>query len=226
MALSVNWGTKVITVPKADLSLVDIGPPEIRELDLNDFRLWLKDIEDSEEGIVQPDTHTHNTEVVLGNLTLARVIEMINGYTITFEDGNYQVDLVGANSNVSDVTNLNSVGLRSYNSAGLILVGGENETLSKLDNMIVENSAGNYFTPAALQTIPIEDIVDAINNEVVEGALSHADALRLIIAVLMGKSSGGGTDTIRLRDIGDSKDRVVATVDDNGNRTGVVLDGS
>lgn len=226
MALSIDWATKIISVPKADLTLIDAGPPEIRELDLNDFRLWLKDIEDSEEGIIHLDTHRHNTEVTIGSLTLARTIEMINGYTVTFENGNYQVDLVGANSNVSDVTNLNNVGLRSYNSAGLILVGGENETLNKLDNMIVESSDGNYFTPEALQAIPIEDIVNAINSEVIEGALTHADALRLIISVLMGKSSGGGTNTIRLRDIGDSKDRVVATVDSNGNRTGVVLDGS
>jgi hypothetical protein len=124
MAISINWGTRIISVPKADMSLVDVGPPEIRELDLNDFHLTLKDLEDNEAGMPYPDTHVHNTEVVLGSITLARVIEIINGYTVTFEDGNYQVDLVGANSNVSDVTNLNSVGLRSYNSAGLITFGG------------------------------------------------------------------------------------------------------
>jgi hypothetical protein len=118
MALSINWATKVISVPKADLTLIQPSP-EIRELDVNDFRLWLKDIEDSEEGAVHPDTHRHNTEVTLGGLTLARTVEMINGYTITFEDGQYAVQAVGANHNIADVMNVNQVSLRTFNSAGL-----------------------------------------------------------------------------------------------------------
>ena len=44
MAISVNWGTRVINVPKADLALVQAGPPEVRELDLDWLRLALKDI--------------------------------------------------------------------------------------------------------------------------------------------------------------------------------------
>jgi len=39
---------------------------------------------------------------------------------VTFEDGSYAVNLVGANSNISDITNLNSVSVRAANSAGLI----------------------------------------------------------------------------------------------------------
>jgi hypothetical protein len=57
--------------------------------------------------------------VSLGGLTYARVIEIINGYTITFEDGQYAVNLVGANSNVGDCVNVNQVSVRSANSAGL-----------------------------------------------------------------------------------------------------------
>lgn len=124
MAISVDWATKVITVPKADTALIDAGPPEIRELDLDVFRLALKALEASEAGMMFLDTHQHNTTVTVGGVILARVVEIINGYTVTFEDGNYQVNLVGANSNVSDVANLNSVGLRTANTAGLILVEG------------------------------------------------------------------------------------------------------
>jgi hypothetical protein len=93
--------------------------PEIRGLNLNDFRMSLKDLEDSEEGMPFPDTHRHNTEVSVGGITLARVIEIINGYTITFEDGQYAVNLSGANCNVADVVNVNQVSVRSANSAGL-----------------------------------------------------------------------------------------------------------
>jgi hypothetical protein len=119
MAISINWGTKVIYVPKSDLT--SLGG-NIYELDLDWFRLELKSLEDGEEGIVFPDTHTHNSPVTLGGATYAQVIEFINGYTITFEDGQYAVKAVGANSNVADVTNVNQVSLRTSNSAGLIVV--------------------------------------------------------------------------------------------------------
>jgi len=117
--ITIDWSDRIINIPKADLTLVQSTPTEIRELPLNWFRMQLKDIEDSEAGIVNPRTHNHNTEVSLGGLTYARIIEIINGYTITFEDGQYAVNLTGANSNVGDVTNVNQVSVRSQNSAGM-----------------------------------------------------------------------------------------------------------
>jgi hypothetical protein len=95
--------------------------PEIRELDLNAFRLALKDQEDSEAGMTFPDMHRHNTEVELAGVTYARVVEIINDYTVTFEDGQYAVSAVGANSNLADVMNVNQVSLRTANAAGLIV---------------------------------------------------------------------------------------------------------
>lgn len=120
MATTINWVTKVINVLRNDMPLEQTVPSEIRRLDLDLFRLELKDLEDGEEGIVYLDTHAHNTAVTVGGVTLARVIEIINGYTVTFEDGQYAVNLVGANSNVADVTNVNQVSVRSQNSAGLV----------------------------------------------------------------------------------------------------------
>jgi len=120
MAISITWPTGEIYVPKADMTLVQSTPFEIRELDINTFRLALKDLEDDEEGQVWIRTHNHNTAVTVRGVTLARVVEIINGYTVTFEDGSYAVNLVGANSNISDITNLNSVSVRAANSAGLI----------------------------------------------------------------------------------------------------------
>lgn len=124
MAISIDWPTRVISVPRADMPVTQVSP-EIRELDLDAFRLELKSIEASEEGMSFLDTHRHNTTVTLGALTFARVIEIINGYSVTFEDGTYTVDLVGANSNVGDVTNPNQVSVKSNNSAGLIVTGDE-----------------------------------------------------------------------------------------------------
>ncbi|MEK7185502.1 MAG: hypothetical protein AAB726_02670 [Patescibacteria group bacterium] len=123
MATTINWETKVISVLRDDMPLIQSTPTEIRGLDVDDFRMELKDIEDNVEGVPFPDTHTHNTEVTLGGLTLARVVEILDPYTITFEDGQYAVNLSGANNNIADKTNVNQVSVRSNNSAGLISSG-------------------------------------------------------------------------------------------------------
>jgi hypothetical protein len=47
-----------------------------------------------------------------------------------------------------------------------------------------------------------------------------------MLAALAGKASGLDTLTARFRDTNDSVDRIVATVDVNGNRTAVTLDPS
>ena len=122
MALSIDWNTKVITIPQADLTLLS---GTIYELDTDAFRLELKDIEDSEEGMPHPDTHRHNTEVTVAGVTYARTIEIINGYSVTFEDGQYTVVLKGSNNNIFDVENgilnQNQVQVIPTNSAGLIV---------------------------------------------------------------------------------------------------------
>lgn len=66
--------------------------------------------------------------------------------------------------------------------------------------------------------------VDAILDEAFEGTTTFRQALRAFMAVLAGKSGGGGTDTLTFQDLGDTKARITATVDENGNRTTVVLD--
>lgn len=121
MAVSINWASRVITIPQADLVALGGG---LYQLDVNAFRLALKDIEDGEEGMAFPDTHRHNTTVVLSGVAYARTFEIINGYTVTFEDTGtpYAVSVVGGNHNIADVKNLNPVSLIIGNSAGLIQV--------------------------------------------------------------------------------------------------------
>lgn len=66
--------------------------------------------------------------------------------------------------------------------------------------------------------------IDSIIDEVVEGTLTLRQAIRLIVSMMAGKSSGGGTATLKYRDYGDSKDRLTFTVDANGNRSAVTRD--
>jgi hypothetical protein len=118
VAISVTWGTKVINVPQADLT--PLGG-DLYELDVNALRLALKDLEDDPEGMPFPDTHRHNTEIVLSGDTYARTFEIINGYTLEFEDGFYNVKCIGANHNIADVMVQNCVSIIVGNSAGLIV---------------------------------------------------------------------------------------------------------
>jgi len=116
----IDWAARVIFVPKAETTLVQTLPTEVRSLDLDAFRLALKNLEDDPAGMVYPDTHRHVAPVNVGGVVLARVLEIVNDFTVTFEDGQYAVNLVGANSNVGDRVNVNQVSVRSANSAGLV----------------------------------------------------------------------------------------------------------
>lgn len=57
----------------------------------------------------------------------------------------------------------------------------------------------------------------------VEGTLDLQEVLRLILAAVAGLTTDGG---IKFRDVADTKDRIVATVDGSGNRSTIALDGS
>lgn len=159
----VDWGTKIIHVPKSDLTLVQSVPTEIRQLDLNWFRLTLKDLEDDDIGMPYSNTHNHNTEVSVGGVDLARVIEILDPYTVTFEDGQYAVNLFGANSNVGDKVNVNQVSVRSANSAGLVnsqaIEFGEFNGVVTIDTV---NGVSGTIYPAGTLRQPSNNIQDAI----------------------------------------------------------------
>ena len=74
MSLSVNWDTRVISVPKSYLT--EVADPEY-ELDVDQFRLDLRGLEDNEEGMPFLPTHAHYTEVEIGGTTYARMVIMI-----------------------------------------------------------------------------------------------------------------------------------------------------
>jgi hypothetical protein len=123
MAISINWGTSEINVPKADLTLVS---GTLYKLNTDAFRLALKALEVTNNGIVSLRTHKHNTEVTIAGTTYARTLELINNYFITFENGFYSVRLEDSNNNFFDIENgiltQNNVQVIPTNSAGLVVV--------------------------------------------------------------------------------------------------------
>lgn len=68
--------------------------------------------------------------------------------------------------------------------------------------------------------------LDAAWSTTIEGSYSALQFMRLMGAALLGKASGLDTSSPVFRDTGDSTNRISATVDTNGNRTGVTLDAS
>lgn len=88
------------------------------------------------------------------------------------------------------------------------------------------NSAGSFgeFVQALPSAMAIS--TELLDSSDVETGVTVKEALRIVLAALSGKISGAGTNTITIRDINDTTDRITATVDTNGNRTAVTVDGS
>lgn len=89
-----------------------------------------------------------------------------------------------------------------------------------------QDAADKVWASAARTLTSFGTLITDIFNTVLEGSLSFAAMVRIILSSAALKLSGADTDTIRTRDVADTKDRIVATVDEHGNRTAVALDGS
>lgn len=196
--MTIDWGTGIIYVDRdTDTFFSPLGGG-LYEMDTNAFRLALKGLEDSADGMTFPDTHRHVTETTLGTATYARVIELVNGYTITFlPDGPWTALLTGSNNNIADVKNVNSVSLVTSNSAGLVVA------------PVDPSGIGPAFWATEI-----------------EAGFSAEEMWRLMMSALVGKVSGANTTEMRFRDIDDTKDRIVASVDVFGNRSDVTKDGT
>jgi len=109
--------------------------------------------------------------------------------------------------------------------------------LDRIDADITSRlAAGDYTAPdndgigtiiTALGDIPDADenadaLLDRANG--VETGYTMRQAARLILSSTVAKLSGAETTTITIRDIGDTKNRIVATVDASGNRSVIETD--
>lgn len=84
------------------------------------------------------------------------------------------------------------------------------------------SASGSFTLTSGERTTLAGAILDLANG--VETGRTLRQALRLILAALAGKLSGAATATITIRDSNDGKNRIVATVDADGNRTAVTYD--
>lgn len=157
MALTINYATKVITVPQADLTLIS---GTLYELDTDQFRKDVMAILDDETHIWMPNAFTHNTEVTVAGVTFARTVEFINGYSVEFEDAAYSVRLSGSNNNIFDVENgilvQNTVQVIAQNSAGLVNA----TSATTLMNTVVEEEGSITFQQA--QSLLLSGVVGEV----------------------------------------------------------------
>jgi len=184
MAVSIDPVTGVITVPQSDLSHVT---GTLYELDTDWLRLQLKSWEDSEEGIVFPDTHQHNTEITVAGITYARTIEIINGYSITFSpDSQWSCRLAGSNNNFFDIENnilnQNQVQVIPTNSAGLqVVTQGSGVTQQDKDDIVdgVWDEAISAHTDVGSTGEAVQQNVPSA-SEITAAVWGHSDAVFLL----------------------------------------------
>jgi hypothetical protein len=78
----------------------------------------------------------------------------------------------------------------------------------------------------ALTTGERTSLIAALFASISEGTETFIQSFRLMRAGAAGKLSGAATTSVKLRNAADTKDRIAATVDADGNRTAVTTDGT
>jgi hypothetical protein len=107
----------------------------------------------------------------------------------------------------------------------LALTSGNTDTLGDL--VLHITATGADATDFLMRVIAVDfatadQLLDIANG--VETGITLRQALRVVASALAGKLSGAGTGTEVIRSATDSKNRITATVDANGNRTAISLD--
>ncbi len=101
-------------------------------------------------------------------------------------------------------------------------------TITTVTNLTNAPSNGDFTsTMKSSITAAVPDtasIVAAVLGGVIEGSLTIQQSMRIFLAMLAGKASGGGTVSQIFRNTLDSKNRITFTTDANGNRTAVTFD--
>ena len=217
--ISINHATFVISIPKSDTTLVSTSATtgyEVRSYDEYALMRELANYLDSEAGATLPQAFTHNTSVTISGVTYARALLILEPYTVTFENGTYQVKLIGGtNNNLLDVLNPNNVSVIPANSAGLQTVntaGGGGATAAEIW------AYGNRTLTTTFPDVPTaEENASATIAALIEGGLTLRDVMRIVLAVTAGDATGLEGSSMAFKSVDGTKDRVEATYA-SGNR--------
>ena len=136
------------------------------------------------------------------------------------------------NALIASYTTAGSFGqriLRSTNTQAEVAVTGSNHVAADLHESQPGSIHATTFDAgaidaAALASDAATEIATATLGATVEGSETLTQSVRLMRAALVGKLSGAATTTVTIRDAADSKARITATVDADGNRSAVTTD--
>ena len=121
MAYSVNWVTKVISIPTSDLILIS---GTRYSLLMSDFLSEIRRLEwEFTEGLWAPAILNHtNTKFDFAGADYAPFDEILNNYTVQITGVATRVDLLGSNNDFIDALIPTGVSVVPSNSAGLQVV--------------------------------------------------------------------------------------------------------
>jgi len=181
--------------------------PVVLEIELTDF--------DLHTATVTVGTNNDKTGYDLSADQSGVTVGEVN--TVNDKTG-YAVDTVNDKTGYSLAADQSGVTIGTVNSMG----DKTGYSVDTVNDKTGYSISGTKTTLDDLNDIAATDVLTAVG----EGSLSLEAMLRIILAANAGISSGGRTTTQKFRDVADTKDRIVATVDTNGNRLAVTLDGS
>ena len=136
----------------------------------------------------------------------------------------FRTDLTEATGTFDNQTLLFVSGTLTGQSAPIEGYSVTNGQITLGDALTAAPTAGDGFVILPDHVHPLGEIADAVLDDAVEGSETLRQAVRLMRAALVGKLSGAATTTVTIRDAADSKARITATVDSDGNRSAVTTD--
>jgi len=107
--------------------------------------------------------------------------------------------------------------------------------ISPFTELSPENLAAAVWSAIAADNNDVGTMGEKLNDagsgsnpwtEVIENSYTAAELLRIIAAALAGELSGAATTTITIKGVDGTTDRIIATVDSDGNRSALTLDGA
>jgi hypothetical protein len=164
------------------------------------------------------------TDIVAFHEALRDIEQSDTGMLYPTVHGYKKVDL-GGGAYFHDLPFLNGWQLKFPTPGNYTVIGNVGATIVPVAGVFVDRTKSAAFaTVAGSGGSPGPTAAD-IWAHAIDG-IPAEQLQKLFAAALLGKVSGAGTGTEVFRSIGDTKNRITATVDANGNRTSVTLDGA
>tara|TARA_R110000822_G_scaffold242061_1_gene371275 strand:- start:2091 stop:3893 length:1803 start_codon:yes stop_codon:yes gene_type:complete len=164
--ITINYSTNIINVPKAYTLFISTDPQtglEVRAMDIVQFGKDLYDVQDNIDGMWAPTAFEYTAPKNVGGVSLAPVLLILEPYRITFEDGQYAINLTGGNTNLQDFVTVNQVSIRPNNSVGLTFSKQVEDSAFQDGRVWVNTTYGQSGTSYPRGTIgdPVDNLIDA-----------------------------------------------------------------